>query len=207
MVKPSEKRLAHFRDLVAFDRALPGFGTSLAGMDEAGRGPLVGNVVAACVILPAQPLYEWIDDSKRLSPKRREEMYERIMETALFVGVGEAGPEEIDRLNILEATRLAMERAAGGAPCSLFLLDAMEGVRLPGRQRSVIHGDALCYSIAAASILAKVTRDRMMQDLDARYPAYGFARHKGYGTAAPVAALRAHGPCPEHRKLFIRNFL
>ena len=83
----------------------------------------------------------------------------------------------------------------------------MEGVRLPGRQRSVIHGDALCYSIAAASILAKVTRDRMMQDLDARYPAYGFARHKGYGTAAHVAALRAHGPCPEHRKLFIRNFL
>ena len=94
MVKPSEKRLAHFRDLVAYDRALPGFGTSLAGMDEAGRGPLVGNVVAACVILPAQPLYEWIDDSKRLSPKRREEMYERIMETALFVGVGEAGPAE-----------------------------------------------------------------------------------------------------------------
>lgn len=110
MVKPSEKRLAHFRDLVAFDRALPGFGTSLAGMDEAGRGPLVGNVVAACVILPAQPLYEWIDDSKRLSPKRREEMYERIMETALFVGVGEASPEEIDRLNILNATRLAMRR-------------------------------------------------------------------------------------------------
>ena len=87
-MKPSEKRLAHFHELVAYDRALPGFGTSLAGMDEAGRGPLVGNVVAACVILPEQPLHEWIDDSKRLSPKRREEMYERIMETALFVGVG-----------------------------------------------------------------------------------------------------------------------
>ena len=89
-MKPSEKRLAHFHELVDYDRALPGFGTSLAGMDEAGRGPLAGNVVAACVILPAQPLHEWIDDSKRLSPKRREEMYERIMETALFAGVGEA---------------------------------------------------------------------------------------------------------------------
>ena len=185
MVKPSEKRLAHFRDLVAYDRALPGFGTSLAGMDEAGRGPLVGNVVAACVILPAQPLYEWIDDSKRLSPKRREEMYERIMETALFVGVGEAGPEEIDRLNILNATRLAM----------------------PFPVRSVIRGDASSYHVAAASIVAKVTRDRQMRDYALQYPEYGFEHNMGYGTAEHIAALRTHGPTPAHRRTFLSHFV
>ena len=168
-----------------------------AGLDEAGRGPLAGPVVAGCAVMPCEPLLCGVDDSKKLSAKRREALYERILETAVFAGTGVASVEEIDRLNILEATRLAMERAAGGRAVQPVLwLDAMEGVRLPGRLRSVIHGDALCYSIAAASILAKVTRDRMMQDLDARYPAYGFARHKGYGTAAHVAALRAQRPLP-----------
>ena len=204
MKKTAAERLD---ELAAMDREIWAQGIVFAGLDEAGRGPLAGPVVAGCAVMPCEPLLCGVDDSKKLSAKRREALYERILETAVFAGTGVASVEEIDRLNILEATRLAMERAAGGAPCSLFLLDAMEGIRLPGRQRSVIHGDALCYSIAAASILAKVTRDRMMQDLDARYPAYGFARHKGYGTAAHVAALRAHGPCPEHRKLFIRNFL
>ena len=207
MVKPSEKRLAHFRDLVAFDRALPGFGTSLAGMDEAGRGPLVGNVVAACVILPAQPLYEWIDDSKRLSPKRREEMYERIMETALFVEVGEASPEEIDRLNILNATRLAMRRAAERAPATLCVVDAVTGLDLPFPVRSVIRGDASSYHVAAASIVAKVTRDRQMRDYALRYPEYGFEHNMGYGTAEHIAALRTHGPTPAHRRTFLRHFV
>ncbi len=207
MVKPSEKRLAHFRDLVAYDRALPGFGTSLAGMDEAGRGPLVGNVVAACVILPAQPLYEWIDDSKRLSPKRREEMYERIMETALFVGVGEASPEEIDRLNILNATRLAMRRAAERAPATLCVVDAVTGLDLPFPVRSVIRGDASSYHVAAASIVAKVTRDRQMRDYALRYPEYGFEHNMGYGTAEHIAALRTHGPTPAHRRTFLRHFV
>ena len=207
MVKPSEKRLAHFRDLVAYDRALPGFGTSLAGMDEAGRGPLVGNVVAACVILPAQPLSECIDDSKRLSPKRREEMYERIKETALFVGVGEAGPEEIDRLNILNATRLAMRRAAERAPATLCVVDAVTGLDLPFPVRSVIRGDASSYHVAAASIVAKVTRDRQMRDYALRYPEYGFEHNMGYGTAEHIAALRTHGPTPAHRRTFLRHFV
>ena len=207
MVKPSEKRLAHFRDLVAYDRALPGFGTSLAGMDEAGRGPLVGNVVAACVILPAQPLYEWIDDSKRLSPKRREEMYERIMETARCVGVGEASPEEIDRLNILNATRLAMRRAAERAPATLCVVDAVTGLDLPFPVRSVIRGDASSYHVAAASIVAKVTRDRQMRDYALQYPEYGFEHNMGYGTAEHIAALRTHGPTPAHRRTFLRHFV
>lgn len=206
-MKPSEKRLAHFRDLVAYDRALPGFGTSLAGMDEAGRGPLVGNVVAACVILPAQPLYEWIDDSKRLSPKRREEMYERIIEAALFVGVGEASPEEIDRLNILNATRLAMRRAAERAPATLCVVDAVTGLDLPFPVRSVIRGDASSYHVAAASIVAKVTRDRQMRDYALQYPEYGFEHNMGYGTAEHIAALRTHGPTPAHRRTFLRHFV
>ncbi len=207
MVKPSEKRLAHFRDLVAYDRALPGFGTSLAGMDEAGRGPLVGNVVAACVILPAQPLYEWIDDSKRLSPKRREEMHHCIMETALYVGVGEASPEEIDRLNILNATRLAMRRAAEHAPATLCVVDAVTGLDLPFPVRSVIRGDASSYHVAAASIVAKVTRDRQMRDYALQYPEYGFEHNMGYGTAEHIAALRTHGPTPAHRRTFLRHFV
>lgn len=207
MPKPSEKRLAHFRELVAYDRALPGFGTSLAGMDEAGRGPLVGNVVAACVILPDQPLHEWIDDSKRLSPKRREEMYHCIMETALYVGEGEASPEEIDRLNILNATRLAMRRAAEHAPATLCVVDAVQGLDLPFPVQSVIRGDATSYHVAAASIVAKVTRDRQMRDYAAQYPQYGFDRNMGYGTAEHIAALRLHGPTPAHRRAFIRHFV
>lgn len=206
MPKPSEKRLAHFRELVAYDRALEGFGVSLAGMDEAGRGPLVGNVVAACVILPSEPLHEWIDDSKRLSPARREEMYERILETALFVGVGEASPEEIDRFNILNATRLAMRRAAQEAPATLCVVDAVKGLELPFPTLPIIRGDATSYHVAAASIVAKVTRDRQMEAYARLYPQYGFEQNKGYGTAGHIAALRTHGPTPAHRRTFIRHF-
>ena len=182
-------------------------GAVFAGIDEAGRGPLCGNVVAGCVVMPPEPLIPWVDDSKKLSEKRREQVFEEICETALYTGIGEATPEEIDRLNILEATKLAMRRAAEKIPAEVFLIDAVKNVGLAGREVPIIHGDALSYAIAAASILAKVTRDREMRELDLRCPGYGFARHKGYGTAEHIAALRKLGPCEAHRRSFIGHFV
>ena len=202
-----EKRRIRLEALRLTDAPLWDAGIRFAGMDEAGRGPLAGNVVAACVAMPREPLLLWVDDSKQLSPKRREEMYEAILRTALFVGVGQASPEEIDRYNILEATKMAMRRAAEGAPARVFLIDALSGLGLPGEERGIIHGDALSYSIAAASIVAKVTRDRQMAELDQQYPGYGFAQHKGYGTAQHIAALKEKGPCPAHRRSFIGHFV
>lgn len=207
MAKPSEKRLAHFREMVAYDQALPGFGTSLAGMDEVGRGPLFGNVATACVIMPSDPLHEWIDDSKKLSAKKREEMYQLIMETAVYVGVGQATPEEIDRMNILNATKLAMERAAEKAPATLCVVDAVRDLYLPFPIMPIIKGDSTSYNVAAASIVAKVTRDRQMAEFGKMYPQYGLERNMGYGTAEHIAALREYGPTPEHRRSFIRNFI
>lgn len=207
MARPSEKRLAHFRQMVAYDQAIAEFGTSLAGMDEAGRGPLFGNVVAACVIMPASPLYEWIDDSKKLSAAKREEMYDRIMETAIYAGVGYATPQEIDQMNILNATKLAMERAAEKAPATLCIVDAVRDLYLPFPIRSIIKGDSTSYHVAAASIVAKVTRDRQMAEYGKQYPQYGLERNMGYGTAEHIAALKQFGPTPEHRRTFIRNFM
>ena len=204
MRKTAAERLTEITEI---DRGLWTQGVVFAGVDEAGRGPLAGPVSAGCCIMPAEPLIPGIDDSKKLSEKKREALYEQILETAVYARVAYATAEEIDELNILEATRLAMARAAADAPCGLFLLDAMEHVPLPGEQRAIIHGDALCYSIAAASILAKVARDRLMRELDEKYPQYGFAKHKGYGTAEHIAALRQYGPCPEHRSLFVRKFV
>lgn len=206
-MKPSEKRLAHFREMVAYDQALIGFGTSLAGMDEVGRGPLFGSVVTACVIMPADPLYVWIDDSKKLSPARREEMYERIMETAVYVGIGEASAEEIDRMNILNATKLAMERAAEKAPATLCIVDAVRDLYLPFPIMPIIKGDSTSYNVAAASIVAKVTRDRQMLEYAQKYPQYGLDHNMGYGTAEHIAALRQYGPAPEHRRSFIGKFV
>ena len=205
--KPSEKRLAHFREMVAYDQAILGFGTSLAGMDEVGRGPLFGSVVTACVIMPSNPLYEWIDDSKKLSAKRREEMYERIMESALYVGIGEASAAEIDRMNILNATRLAMERAAEKAPATLCIVDAVRQLYLPFPTMPIIKGDSTSYNVAAASIVAKVTRDRQMAEYGKLYPQYGLERNMGYGTAEHIAALKQYGATPEHRKTFIGKFI
>ena len=179
----------------------------VAGMDEAGRGPLAGNVVAACVILPPEPIIPWVDDSKKLSPKRREEVFARIRETALFIGVGRASAQEIDEINILQATMNAMRRAAEGAAANIYLIDAVKNLGLDAPEIPIIHGDAVSYSIAAASIVAKVTRDRELEALDQLYPQYGFARHKGYGTAEHIAAIRQFGPCPEHRRTFIGKFL
>lgn len=206
-MKPSEKRIQHFQNLLAYDRQQPGFGISLAGMDEVGRGPLVGNVVTACVILPESPANEWIDDSKKLSAKRREEVYQWIMQTALFVGVGQASASEIDSLNILNATKLAMERAAQKAPATLCIVDAVKGLQLPFPTVSIIKGDATSYHVAAASIVAKVVRDRQMADYALQYPQYGFERNMGYGTPEHISALCKYGPTPEHRCSFIGKWM
>ena len=199
-------REARVRQLAQTDEAFWSQGIVLAGMDEAGRGPLVGNVVAACVVMPSAPLLPWVDDSKKLSEKRREQVYQEILATALYVGVGQATPAEIDEMNILEATRKAMREAAAQVPAEVFLIDAVTKLGLRGQEVPIIKGDATSYSIAAASIVAKVTRDHQLLELDAKYPAYGFARNKGYGTQEHIAALRSLGPCPEHRRSFIGHF-
>lgn len=178
----------------------------VAGMDEVGRGPLAGNVVTACVVMPMEPVLPWIDDSKKLSEKRREKVYDEIMQHALYVGLGQATPEEIDRINILQATKKAMQEAASQVPADIFLIDAVTNLGLRGKEISIIKGDATSYAIAAASIVAKVTRDRQLIELDKLYPGYGFARNKGYGTAEHIAALKQIGPCPAHRRSFIKNF-
>ncbi len=180
---------------------------AIAGMDEAGRGPLAGNVVAACVRIPLDkaPILG-VNDSKKLSEKRRNLLYDEIMQVADFVGVGMATPEEIDRMNILEATKKAMREAAAQVHADIYLIDAVKNLGLNGQEVSIIHGDALSYHIAAASIIAKVTRDRQMAELDQLYPEYGFLRHKGYGTAEHIRALQTYGPCPAHRKSFIGHF-
>ena len=157
--------------------------------------------------MPREPLLPWIDDSKKLSESRREKVYEEIMRIALYVGIGQATPEEIDEINILEATKKAMRDAAARVPADVFLIDAVTGLGLAGQEVPIIKGDATSYAIAAASIVAKVTRDRQLIELDKQYPAYGFARNKGYGTAEHIAALRQYGPCPAHRRSFIGHFV
>lgn len=200
-------RMEHAKALMAFDAQYRKPGIVLAGMDEVGRGPLAGNVVTACVVMPEEPLILWIDDSKKLSESRREKVFDEIMEAALYVGIGEMSPEEIDRINILQATRNAMRLAAGKVPADCFLIDAVTGLGLSGTEVPIIKGDANSYSIAAASIVAKVTRDRQMVEADKLYPKYGFARNKGYGTMEHIEALKKYGPCPIHRRSFIGNFV
>ncbi len=207
MAKISQKRLDHHLEMVAYDRQYQSFGTALAGMDEVGRGPLCGNVVTACVIMPAEPLFPWIDDSKKLSAARREEVYEQIMENAIYVGIGEASPEEIDSMNILNATKLAMERAAQNAPAALCIVDAVRDLHLPFPTSPIIKGDSTSYNVAAASIVAKVTRDREMVRMAELHPEYGFERNMGYGTAEHIQALKTYGPTPFHRRSFIGKLL
>lgn len=180
-----------------------------AGMDEVGRGPLAGPVVTACVVLPPEPLIKYVNDSKKLSQGRREKLYPEIKAAALACATGWKSPEEIDSLNILNATRRAFEEAFNAIESKppVVLLDAMTGVDIEAEQHSFVHGDALSYLIAAASIVAKVERDRYMVEMDALYPQYGFARNKGYGTAEHIAALKKYGPCPIHRRTFIKNFI
>lgn len=194
-------------ELMAFDLPYKAGGLVVAGMDEVGRGPLAGPVVTACVVMPEEPVLAWVDDSKKLSESRREKVYEEIMSHALYVGIGEVSPEEIDEINILEATRKAMRTAASAVPADIFLIDAVTKLGLSGREVPIIKGDATSYSIAAASIVAKVTRDRLMIVLDRQYPEYGFARNKGYGTKEHIDALKRSGPCPVHRRSFIGHFV
>jgi ribonuclease HII len=195
------------RKLIEFDQRYRAVGCMIAGMDEVGRGPLAGNVVTACVVMPEEPAILWVDDSKKLSESRREKVFDEIMEHALYVGIGEVIPEEIDRINILEATRKAMREAAAQVPADIFLIDAVTKLGLNGQEIAVIKGDASSYNIAAASIVAKVTRDRQMIELDRLYPEYGFARNKGYGTKEHIEALKRIGPCPVHRRSFIGHFV
>ncbi len=203
---PKIDRTARALQLTAFDARYREGGLVVAGMDEAGRGPLAGPVVTACVAMPAESAILWVDDSKKLSEARRESLFDRIKAEALYVGVGLAEADEIDEINILQATKAAMRRAAAAVPADVYLIDAVRDLGLSGREVPIIKGDAASYSIAAASIIAKVTRDRIMRELDARWPEYGFARNKGYGTAEHIGALRRLGPCPIHRRTFIGHF-
>ena len=193
--------------MTEIERALWAQGHVIAGMDEVGRGPLAGPVVTACVCMDADHLIPGVNDSKKVAEKKRDALYERIMAEARYVKLGWRDPQVIDEVNILNATRQAMEECAADFTGSIILIDAVQGLRLPCESRAIIHGDATSYMIAAASIVAKVTRDRYMIELDKQYPMYGFARNKGYGTAEHIAALKQYGPCPEHRRSFIGKFV
>lgn len=180
---------------------------TLCGVDEAGRGPLAGPVCAAAVMLPRGIVIDGLNDSKKLSERRRERLYDDIKEKAIHWAVAFASVEEIETLNILGATYLAMNRAIEelGIVPELALIDGNRAKGVECDTRCIVGGDGKCADIAAASIMAKVTRDRLMYELDAQYPGYGFAKHKGYGTAAHYAAIRELGPCPAHRLSFLRK--
>ena len=216
-----ERRLEAFRKelqrldgMMFFERKYAEF-ELIAGIDEAGRGPLAGPVVATAVILPKDRPILYVNDSKQLSEKKREELFPVIMREAAAVGVGMASPELIDRINILQATYQAMRDAVASLKSpegetlvpELLLNDAVRIPSLPMRQVPIIKGDAKSCSIAAASVIAKVTRDRIMKEYDAVYPEYGFAKHKGYGSQAHIEALKTYGPCPIHRRSFIGGIL
>ncbi len=205
-VQKETKEKDRLKSLLTFERELAGRGCKfIAGLDEAGRGPLVGPVVAAAVILPVGLLLEGVNDSKKLTPAKREALDLVIREKALGFGLGRASAKEIDALNIYQAARLAMERAIQALPMAPdgLLTDAMPLPHYKNIPRkSMAHGDSLSLSIAAASILAKVARDRMMVEMNSLYPGYGFASHKGYGTQEHLEAIREKGLCPEHRLSF-----
>lgn len=182
----------------------------LCGIDEAGRGPLAGPVVVAAVIMPKDSKIEGVNDSKKVSEKKRELLYEQIKEEAISYSVAIVDEKEIDQVNILNATKEGLTTAIRGLKVKpeRIIVDALTGIDTCGiPYDSVIKGDAKCYSIAAASILAKVTRDRIMRKMDEVYPEYGFEKHKGYGTAAHIAAIKEYGLCPIHRKSFTKNFV
>lgn len=178
----------------------------VCGIDEAGRGPLSGPVVAAACVLEPGTEIPGLNDSKKLTPKKRDLLYDLVIERATDFAVGFATPEEVDSINILNATMLAMRRAIAAlkAPADYALVDGNCIRDYPIPARAIIKGDSLSMSVAAASILAKVTRDRLCLEDDRQYPMYGFAKHKGYGTAEHIAALRTYGPCPIHRKTFLK---
>lgn len=181
----------------------------IGGIDEAGRGPLAGPVVVAGVIMPLgeSDLIDGVNDSKKLSAKKRDKLYDEILAKAIDVQVAVVDNKIIDEINILNATKQGMLQCIEGfSEVDCVLIDAVK-LDTSVRTLSIVHGDALSYSIAAASIVAKVTRDRMMEEFDKCYPQYGFAKHKGYGTAEHIAALKQYGPCPIHRRSFIGHFV
>lgn len=182
----------------------------VAGVDEAGRGPLAGPVFAAAVILPRNPKIKGLDDSKKLSPRARDAVFDRIMQKAVCIGVGSCSEHEIDSINILQATFCAMADAVRGLSSEpdIVLVDGNKKIPdVATLQKTVVGGDAKCACIAAASVIAKVLRDRHMRKLHCSYPQYGFDRHKGYGTRAHFAAIALSGACPAHRKSFLKNIL
>ena len=201
-----EAEMERIQGMLVYEREYSPQGI-LCGIDEVGRGPLAGPVVAGAVILPKGCQILYLNDSKKLTARRRELLYDEIMEKAVAVGIGVVSREVIDDMNILQATYEAMRQAVGKLSVrpDILLNDAVTIPGLSQKQVPIIKGDAKSLSIAAASVVAKVTRDRMMEALDAKYPVYGFASNKGYGSAAHMAALREYGPCPLHRRTFIRN--
>lgn len=203
-----EKEVARTEQMKTYEKEYASY-TYICGIDEVGRGPLAGPVVAGAVILPKDCDILYLNDSKQLSEKKREELYDVIMEKAVSVGLGYVAPERIDEINILQATYEAMREAISklSPQPDLLLNDAVTIPKVAIKQVPIIKGDAKSISIAAASIVAKVTRDRLMVDYDSIFPEYGFASNKGYGAAVHLEALRKYGPTPIHRKSFIKNLI
>lgn len=205
----AEEEDARLESMLSFEKQYGEDYHAICGIDEAGRGPLAGPVVAAAVILPVGLKIPKLNDSKQLSEKTREALYDIIMDKALSVGIGIIDHELIDEINILQADYEAMRQAVSQLDPvpDLLLNDAVTIPGLPQKQLNIIKGDAKSLSIAAASVIAKVTRDRLMKQYDELYPEYGFAKNKGYGSQAHIEAIKAIGPSPIHRKTFIKNFI
>ncbi len=203
-----KKELERLEQMCSYERKYPETSV-ICGIDEVGRGPLAGPVVTCAVVLPRDCRILYINDSKKLSEKKREELYEIIMKEALAVNLGMESPKVIDEINILQATLSAMKKAIMGLNIKpdVVLADAVTIPGIPCSQEAIIKGDAKSMSIAAASIVAKVTRDRMMEEYDKLYPQYDFASNKGYGTKKHIQALQEYGPCPIHRYSFIGNLI
>ncbi len=206
-----EKELERLTKLKEIEKDLYHKGLkSICGIDEAGRGPLAGPVVVAGVIMPQNSMIEGINDSKKVSEKKREKLYDLIIEEAISYSVAIIGQDVIDDINILNATKSGVTKVVDELEVKpdLIIVDALTHINTRGiPYESIIKGDAKCYNIAAASILAKVTRDRIMREWDEVYPQYGFISHKGYGTAKHIAAIKEYGLCPIHRKTFTKNFI
>lgn len=206
-----EQEIERLNKLKEFERNLYSTGIkNIVGIDEAGRGPLAGPVVVGAVIMKPESFIEGVNDSKKISEKKREKLYEQITEEAIAWSVGIVDQKEIDEINILNATKKALKMAIMNLQVKpeRIVVDALEHIDTCGiPYTSIIKGDAKVYSISAASIIAKVTRDRMMREYDEIYPEYGFAGHKGYGTAKHIQAIREFGPCALHRRSFIKNFI
>ena len=206
-----EKELERLTNLKSMEKELYEKGFEyICGIDEAGRGPLAGPVVVAGVIMPKDSMIEGVNDSKKVSEKKREKLYDVILEEAISYSVAIIGQDVIDEINILNATKQGVTTVVEELDVKpdLILVDALTHINTKGiPYDSIIKGDAKCYNIAAASIIAKVTRDRIMRQWDEIYPQYGFINHKGYGTAKHIAALKEYGPCPIHRRTFIKNFI